>query len=143
MASDEEGIEFTILRAMDDAAIKSEKPVRKAVHDAQLAKYIAIISIAGLVLSLLALIGVAKALHDSKKVETEFRNGICARGNDFRAEDLKRWNFFIDLITERDEALAPRPKAQKKREEVKIATFRKFLLEMDAPVDCAAFVYSK
>lgn len=131
-------IESTVLAAIDAAVVAQEGPVSKAVADSFKAKWYAIVAVIGLILSLLALIGVAKILDDSRIASAEYREDSCARENQFRADDYRKWQFFLALATEDDPSRPPLTAAQKARQADQVARLTKFLKAADAPLDCAA-----
>lgn len=134
----EMSIESTVLGAIDAAARAQQQPIIKAGTDAHRAKWFSYIALAGLCTSLVAVGGVGKALHDSKAATANYRRDTCARGNDYRAGDLQRWTFLLNLASKPDPSEPKRTPAQKKQDAAQLAAFRGFLSKVDAPIDCAA-----
>lgn len=133
-----QSIETTVLEAIGQAASSAREPVRKAAHDAWTAKWLAVVAVLGLAFSLIALGGVAKALHDFRQATAAYRNETCLRGNVYRANDLERWTALLDMAVKADPAGSPKRAYVERRDAARLANFQAFLLKVDAPVDCVA-----
>lgn len=136
--SEPESVETRVLEAINQAAATAQAPVAKAVKDAFKAKWYSVVAVAGLVLSLLATVGVAKALHDSRHASVVYRDEACQRGNAYRAADLVKWKGLLALATKADPKDPPKLPSVIKRDAARLQVFLAFLESADLPVDCAA-----
>lgn len=134
--SDGISIESTVLAAIDEVVKAQTEPLNKAISDSFKAKWYSIISVFGLVLALISIAGTAKALQDSRKASSNYRNDNCIRENKFRMNDTAKWEVFIEIFSRKDTTRPPLTPLQVERQKVLVVEFTKFLQTANAPIDC-------
>jgi hypothetical protein len=121
----------------DRAVTAIEEPVRKLANDVitnkQHVRLITLVLVLDLVLSLGIGVGLFQARAASKQAKASVY-ATCLAGNAFRADDLKRWLFILDLSSKNPQP--DRTAAQKRQAQQQSEVFRRFIVQADTPRVC-------